>query len=79
MKILCKHLVLSHHGKLEYGSPKLPMTLEALIVSFIDDFDSKVSALQTFLKQDNNNKGESWTGHSQVFDRYFFKPGESIL
>jgi 3'-5' exoribonuclease len=77
LKILCKHLVLSHHGKLEYGSPKLPMTLEALIVSFIDDFDSKVNALQTFLKQDSaSSKGESWTGHNQIFERYFFKPGE---
>jgi 3'-5' exoribonuclease len=75
LKILCKHLVLSHHGKLEYGSPKLPMTLEALIVSYIDDFDSKVTALQTFLSQ-HSVKEDSWTGRNQIFDRYFFKPAE---
>jgi 3'-5' exoribonuclease len=77
LKTICKHLVLSHHGKYEYGSPKRPKILEAFIVSYIDDLDSKVAALQGFL-QGEKSKAESsggiWTGHNQVFDRYFYIP-----
>jgi len=75
LKNICKHLVLSHHGKYEFGSPKRPKILEAFIVSYIDDLDSKIAALQGFI-QSEKNKSEghplSWTGHSSVFDRYFF-------
>src|SRR6185312_16941868 len=45
-----KHIVLSHHGKLEYGSPKLPMLPEAMVVAMIDDLDSKMNTLFHFLK-----------------------------
>ncbi|MGA2276170.1 MAG: HD domain-containing protein [Terracidiphilus sp.] len=46
LKTLVLHLILSHHGKLEFGSPKLPMTPEALALSFIDDLDAKMQAIQ---------------------------------
>ena len=71
LKIVCKHLVLSHHGKLEYGSPKLPMTLEAYLVSSIDELDSKVSALQGFLHSEKSRDTE-WTGFNSLFDRHFY-------
>jgi len=75
LKNICKHIVLSHHGKYEYGSPKRPKLLEAFIVSYIDDLDSKIAALQGFIQSEKSKSaGEqaSWTGHSSVFDRYFF-------
>src|SRR5438309_1831576 len=40
LRDILKHIVLSHHGKLEYGSPKLPMLAEAVVVAMIDDLDS---------------------------------------
>jgi len=46
LKTLVLHMILSHHGKLEFGSPKLPMTPEALALSFIDDLDAKMQAIQ---------------------------------
>ena len=46
LRTLVLHLILSHHGKLEFGSPKLPMIPEALALSFIDDFDAKMMAAQ---------------------------------
>ncbi len=46
LKALVLHMILSHHGKLEFGSPKLPMTPEALALSFIDDLDAKMQAIQ---------------------------------
>lgn len=46
LKTLVLHMILSHHGKLEFGSPKLPMIPEALALSFIDDLDAKMQAVQ---------------------------------
>jgi 3'-5' exoribonuclease len=45
LKTLVLHMILSHHGKLEFGSPKLPMIPEALALSFLDDFDAKMQAV----------------------------------
>jgi 3'-5' exoribonuclease len=71
LRIICKHIVLSHHGKYEFGSPKLPQVMEALVVSYIDELDSKIAALQAFLHVESS-RGESWTGYNSVFDRHFF-------
>ncbi len=45
LKTLVLHMILSHHGKLEFGSPKLPMIPEALALSFLDDLDAKMQAI----------------------------------
>lgn len=47
LRTLVLHMILSHHGKLEFGSPKLPMTPEALALNFIDDFDAKMRAVES--------------------------------
>src|SRR5664279_123223 len=46
LKTLVLHMILSHHGKLEFGSPKLPMIPEALVLNFLDDLDAKMQAVQ---------------------------------
>jgi 3'-5' exoribonuclease len=46
LRTLVLHLILSHHGKLEFGSPKLPMIPEALVLNFLDDLDAKMQAMQ---------------------------------
>ena len=46
LRTLVLHLILSHHGKLEFGSPKLPMIPEALVLNFLDDLDAKMQAVQ---------------------------------
>ncbi len=48
--IALKHIILSHHGKLEYGSPKEPMTLESYVISQLDEVDAKVDLLKGVLK-----------------------------
>jgi 3'-5' exoribonuclease len=45
MRTLVLHMILSHHGKLEFGSPKLPMIPEALVLNFVDDLDAKMQAI----------------------------------
>jgi len=45
LRTLVLHMILSHHGKLEFGSPKLPMIPEALVLNFLDDLDAKIQAM----------------------------------
>ena len=47
LKTLVLHVILSHHGKLEFGSPKLPMIPEALMLNFLDDMDAKMQTIAT--------------------------------
>ncbi len=67
-----RHLILSHHGTLEFGSPKRPKTIEALIVHYIDDLDAKVNAFQTFVGGTANGDS-NWTPYHRLFERYIFK------
>ncbi len=58
LKLLVLHMILSHHGKLEFGSPKLPMIPEALALNFLDDLDAKMQAVQgEFDKSAKEGKG----------------------
>ncbi len=71
---ILKHIVLSHHGKLEYGSPKLPMIPEAMVVAMIDDLDSKMNTLFHFLKGEvqSAQPSEKWSHYHPGFERYFY-------
>jgi 3'-5' exoribonuclease len=58
LKTLVLHMILSHHGKLEFGSPKLPMIPEALVLNFLDDLDAKMQAVASeFDKSVREGKG----------------------
>jgi len=67
-----RHLILSHHGVLEYGSPKRPKTLEALIVHYMDDLDAKVNAFQEYIRGARDEESD-WTPYHRLFDRYIYK------
>ncbi len=75
-KLLVKHVILAHHGLLEYGSPKRPKCIEALIVHMIDDLDSKVNSIARFIEQDATPG--RWTALNRNYERYFFKPDWAI-
>lgn len=68
---ILKHIILSHHGKLEYGSPVRPYIMEAFVVAAIDDFDSKMDTMFNFIKAERET-GNAWSRYSEHFDRYFF-------
>ena len=51
LKTLVLHMILSHHGKLEFGSPKLPMIPEALVLNFVDDLDAKMQAVSRRIRE----------------------------
>jgi len=67
-----KHLLLSHHGQYEYGSPKRPKTMEAVILNFLDDLDSKINGVRTHIDREPDSES-SWTQYHRLYDRYFFK------
>ncbi len=69
-----RHLVASHHGRLEHGSPKLPMTAEALVLHRADEMDSTLANLNDLLKQTGQS---DWTAYQAHLERYFYKGGES--
>ncbi len=71
-KLLMKHVILSHHGQYAYGSPKRPKCLEAMIVHYIDDLDSKVNGIQRFIAQDVSTG--RWTQLNRQYERFFYKP-----
>ncbi|HUU39763.1 MAG TPA: HD domain-containing protein, partial [Desulfatiglandales bacterium] len=73
---LClKHLILSHHGEFDLGSPKRPKFPEAFALHLIDDLDAKIIGLNRLIKDDRQEG--SWTVFNNLFQRYFFKGNSS--
>jgi len=68
-----RHIILSHHGEFEYGSPKRPKTMEALVIHFMDDLDAKLNAFQIFVDADAANADSDWTNYNRFFERYLYK------
>jgi len=67
-----KHMLISHHGAYEFGSPKLPMTLEAVALSFLDNLDAKVNAFEQLMSEDPNTDS-AWTHYHPNIGRKLFK------
>lgn len=71
-----KHMIVSHHGQYEYGSSKLPMTLEAVALHHLDNLDAKIASF-TQLMNDCPNTDSNWTQYFAQMGRKLFKPEES--
>jgi 3'-5' exoribonuclease len=67
-----KHLIISHHGQYDYGSPKRPKTLEAFILFYVDDLDAKLNDLRSFTRNETDNHSKC-AGYHKILDRYIFK------
>lgn len=61
-----QHCILSHHGKYEYGSPKIPAIIEALALNYADDTDAKLETFKEIL--DNNSENNGWLGYNRLFE-----------
>jgi 3'-5' exoribonuclease len=68
-----QHIILSHHGRLEFGSPKEPMFMEALAVNYLDDLDSKLEAMREQYEADKERPGD-FTARSRPLGRELLKP-----
>jgi len=68
LKILIEHLIISHHGQYEFGSPKLPMFPEALMLHYLDDLDSKMEAMRAQFDRDADLESP-WTAYNSALAR----------
>jgi 3'-5' exoribonuclease len=69
--LLLKHLIVSHHGTREFGSPEPPKTIEAFLLNYIDEIDSKVNAIRDFIASEDPD--ETWTSYHRLLERHFYK------
>jgi 3'-5' exoribonuclease len=72
---LLKHMMVSHHGAREFGSPEPPKTIEAVLLNYIDEIDSKVNGIRDFMAAEDPN--ETWTSYHRLLGRQFYKGKES--
>ncbi len=73
LKTQIEHIILSHHGQLEFGSPKEPLFPEALVVHYLDDLDSKLASMRAQYAADKDRPGE-WTSRNPALKRELLKP-----
>jgi len=66
-----QHCILSHHGRLEFGSPVLPMTVEAFLLSMIDDLDAKMNMFER-LRRGKKDEGMGWTEYQRALERHLY-------
>ncbi|PWU08689.1 MAG: phosphohydrolase [Terriglobia bacterium] len=81
LRSLVEHMVLSHHGQLEFGSPKLPQFPEALLLHYIDDMDSKMECMRALIEKDRQVEGcfttyNSALGRQALKKERYLNPGE---
>jgi len=72
LQLRIEHMIVSHHGEYEFGSPKLPMTLEAIALHYLDNLDAKLYSVGQMLQEDMNSESP-WTSYNQAMGRKFFK------
>jgi 3'-5' exoribonuclease len=68
IKTLLEHLIISHHGHYEFGSPKLPMFPEALMLHYLDDLDSKMESMRAHFERELGGEGP-WSGYNPSLGR----------
>ncbi len=69
--LMLKHLVVSHHGCREFGSPEPPKTLEAVLLNYLDEIDSKINGIRDFMR--SQDPDADWTGFYAPLERFFYK------
>jgi len=72
LRVLLEHMILSHHGELEFGSPKMPAFPEALLLHHLDNLDSKMEAMRSAFKRDRHAEGD-FTGWVSSLDRVLLR------
>jgi 3'-5' exoribonuclease len=74
LKMMVIHIILSHHGQKEFGSPKRPKSLESIILHHVEDLDAKVNTFQLAVGKDKpSDPSDIWTERNWVYDRPLFK------
>jgi len=77
LRVLVEHLIISHHGELEFGSPKVPLFPEALLLHHLDNLDSKMECMRALGAKDRHVEGV-WTGFSSALERSVLKKAKYL-
>jgi len=77
LRVLVEHLIVSHHGELEFGSPKIPLFPEALLLHYLDNLDSKMECMRKMVAADRHVEG-CWTGYNSALDRTVLKTAKYL-
>jgi 3'-5' exoribonuclease len=77
LRTLVEHMILSHHGRLEFGSPKLPQFPEAMLLHYLDDLDSKMECMRQMVDRDRQVEG-LFTGYSASMERSVLKKAKYL-
>jgi len=77
LKVLVEHLIISHHGQYEFGSPKLPMFPEALVLHYLDDLDSKLESMRAQFERESTSD-EAWTSYNPSLGRPLLNTGKFL-
>jgi len=77
LKTLLEHLIISHHGQYEFGSPKLPMFPEALMLHYLDDLDSKMEAMRAHFEREADLES-AWTSYNSSLGRPLLNPAKFL-
>ena len=72
LRNLLEHMVISHHGRLEFGSPKLPQFPEAILLHYLDDMDSKMESMRSLIESDRQS-GAEFTAYNAALERTILK------
>ena len=72
LRVLVEHMVISHHGKLEFGSPKVPQFPEALLLHYLDDLDAKMESMRALVERDRQVEG-CFTSYNNALERTVLK------
>ncbi len=71
LAVMLKHLIVSHHGSREFGSPEPPKTIEAVLLNHIDDMDAKVNGIREYMAA--HDPTEAWTPYHYLLGRHFYR------
>ncbi len=72
-----RHIIISHHGEMEWGSPKKPMCIEALVVHYLDNLDAKVTGVKEHMRE--GMEDERWTRYHKLYESRFYLIPEGDL
>lgn len=70
LALMLRHMIVSHHGTRDFGSPEPPKTIEAVLLNYIDEIDSKISGIREFIA--SGEGGGNWTSYHKILERHFY-------
>ncbi|MGB5158728.1 3'-5' exoribonuclease YhaM family protein [Desulfobacterium sp. N47] len=76
LAVLLRHMIVSHHGTREFGSPEPPKTIDAVLLNYIDEIDAKISGIREYIASDES--GGNWTSYHRILERHFYTANNSM-